>query len=314
MPRKVEAAQNRLAMYSATVNRSQIREQQREKRIAAATASLLTVTNNFDHYLKTMMIAVPITAILLHAVTVKDQTVKLFDITFKLQSAALAITALACVFLLYSARCLLACINTIEQSRSRVELRNYLQNHPGIMNPFYRRIELRYPDAQQDLTALLIYLNGLRYGLRSEKKASDEISLEEQQKAIRGAMELGFENNHVQKTRKIIGLIHDFLSHNMGVILTVFVWIFLVASANKITDPSYNSLYVSPFNDLMRIVRSPLYSIVVLLFSFCFFLYVVALFRSLRIVCPNDYRTRMLTFVTSIFGFSFLSGLVFLIA
>src|SRR5262249_33728246 len=107
-----------------------------------------------------MMVAVPLTAILLHAVTVKDQTtVKFFDLTFKLQTAALVVTALGCVFLLYCARCLGGCVNAIEQSRSRNDLRNYLQNHPGIMNPFFKRTELQYPGGNHDFIELLVFLH-----------------------------------------------------------------------------------------------------------------------------------------------------------
>jgi hypothetical protein len=154
MPMKTETARHRSAKYLATATQSNLRE----KRTTAATASLQTVTTTFDQYLKTMMIAVPITAILLNAATVQEKTVKIFDITFQAQSAALAITSLSCVFLLYCARCLLGCVSAIEQSTSKTEMRNYLQNHPGVMNPFCRRIELKYPGAQELLDVYFIFI------------------------------------------------------------------------------------------------------------------------------------------------------------
>src|SRR5262245_9393272 len=131
MLKKSEAKRHRMAKYASVAVLSRLRE----KKTATATSSLQTVTNNFDHYLKTMMIALPVTAILLHAATGKEETVKLVDITFKLQSAALLITALGCVLVLYCARCLACCMYAIERSGAHNELRNYLQNHPGIMNP-----------------------------------------------------------------------------------------------------------------------------------------------------------------------------------
>src|SRR5262249_3042244 len=100
MPRKIQATRQRLAKYSPTIALLQLQE----KRTAAA-AALQSITNNFDHYLKTMLIAVPITAILLNAATVHEKTIKVvFDITFQARSAALAIMSLGCVFLLYCAR------------------------------------------------------------------------------------------------------------------------------------------------------------------------------------------------------------------
>jgi len=278
MGRKVEAARHRLAKYSATVTNSQLRE----KRIAAATASMLTVTNNFDHYLKTMMIAVPTTAILLHAVTVKEQTVKLFDITFSVQSAALAITALGCVFLLYCARCLLRCVYAIEQSTSKNELRNYLQNHPGVMNPFCRRIELKYPGGvQQDWLDLSIFL----HRLVSPNKTSEEIRVELQKPLSDGTTYPNLSN-----IVRCIGQFHNFVSTNMGLILTVFVWTFLVGSANKIVHPNFYG-YVAPVDSLMQIIHAPLFAVIVFIFVFCFGVYLITLFGSLKVVCPTDYGT-----------------------
>jgi hypothetical protein len=312
MARKSEAAQHRSAKYPSVALVSQLREQQREKRVAAATASLQTVTNNFDHYLKTMMVAVPLAAILLHAVTVKDQTtVKFFDLTFKLQSAALVVTALGCVFLLYCARCLGGCVNAIEQSRSQNDLRNYLQNHPGIMNPFYRRIDLKYPGLKEDFIDFSVSLH------RWANKPVPEELRADLQKGFSDGIPDPAVTNFAQKARSILGWIcraYGFVSATMGLILAAFVWIFLVGSANRIVDPTYNSLYTSQWSDLLRIINAPLYSLIVILFAFCFCIYLVALARSLKVVCPKDYVVRMLTFFASLLGFSFLSGLVFLLS
>jgi hypothetical protein len=118
----------------------------------------------------------------------------------------------------------------------------------------------------------------------------------------------------IQNILRWIGRAYGFVAATMGLILAAFVWIFLVASANRIVDPTYNSLYRSQWDDLKRIINYPLFSLESLIFAFCFVIYLVALATSLKVVCPTDYGVRILTFCASLIGFSVLSGLVFQLA
>jgi hypothetical protein len=112
-----------------------------------------------------------------------------------------------------------------------------------------------------------------------------------------------------------IGSIHTFVSTNMGLLLTGFMWTFLVGSANRLVYPLYYSgrIFGNPLNGILEVIRAPLHLLVVFIFAFCFCIYFVALFRSLKVVCSTDYESRMLTFYGSLFGSGLLAGLVFLI-
>jgi hypothetical protein len=287
MQKKVEAPRLRLKRNPAVSTRAYSRQQEKEK--TAAVASLQIVTNNFDHYLKTLMVAVPITAILLHAATVKDETVKLFDLTFNRQSAALIITALGCIFLLYCARCLTCCLYAVEHSRTPHDLTNYLQTHPGVMNPFSKRIELPYRAARQDLEDLGEAWQPSVHIRKSSNAERDETA----QVVIKAKVD------QKQTHSNIIEKTYNFLSPNLGLMLTGFMWIFLLASADKVFNPAgYRSFFTSGggLEGLVAILSAPIFFAVGLLFYPCLFVFGVVLVRSVKVVCGDDYKMRWAVF------------------
>src|SRR5262249_28249451 len=170
------------------------------------------------------------------------------------------------------------------------DLTDYLQTHPGVMNPFSKRIELPYRAARQDLED---DLGEARLPSVHIRKSSNAERDETAQVVIKAKVD------QKQKHSNIIEKTYNFLSPNLGLMLTGFMWIFLLASADKVSNPaSYRSFFYSGggLEGLVAILSAPIVLAVGLLFYPCLFVFGVVLVRSGKVICGDDYKMRWAVF------------------